>query len=295
MRAALKILTLGLVLAGCEDASHGPFQESATKFRVERESLYNQIVVERNGEIVDLRFRRSRNAPRQTAVDLANPENLVIPYTRTMLAAALVRPEPQTILQMGLGGGALNRYVRRVFPGAVLTTAELDASVRDMAVEFMGYQPDARDVVVIEDARAFVKSRREKWDWILVDAYSGGSVPPHLKTREFYELLRARLAPGGVVALNLHLGNKLFASDQATLREVFSTVALFAVPGTGNVVALAWMGEPRDFRAADLSGFSGSLREYLAAAAGNFSGEAAAGATVLTDDFAPAEFFQQQK
>lgn len=295
MRALLKIFTCGLLLGGCEDASHGPYRESATKFRVERESLYNQIVVERDGEIVDLRFRRGRNAPRQTAVDLANPENLVIPYTRTMLAAALVRPDPSTILQLGLGGGALNRYLRRALPGAALTTAELDAAVRDMAVEFMGYEPDERDEVVIEDARAFLKSRPETWDWILVDAYSGGSVPPHLKTREFYELLSARLAPGGVVALNLHLGNRLFASDQATLRAVFPSVVLFAVPGTGNVVALAWKGEGRDLQDPDLSQFSGSLREYLGVVVEDFSGEAATGAAVLTDDFAPAEFLQQQK
>jgi spermidine synthase len=242
-----------------------------------------------------LKFRSGRKMPRQTAVDLSDPERLVLPYTRAMLAAALVQPEPRRVLQLGLGGGAMNRYLRRVFPAADLTTAEIDGTVRDMAVEFMGFQPDARDVVVIEDARAFLRARREKWDWILVDAYSGGSVPPHLKTKEFYELLRERLAPGGVVALNLHLGNRLFASDQATLREVFPTVALFAVPGTGNVVALAWVGEARDFRAAELSEFSGSLKDNLTAVARDYLGEAAVGAPVLTDDFAPAEFLQQQK
>ncbi len=295
MRARLTILGFCLALGGCEDRARGPFEESPTKFRVVRESLYNQVVVERDGDIVDLKFRSGRAVPRQTAVDLSNPERLVIPYTRTMLAAALVQPEPGRILQLGLGGGAMNRYLRRVFPGAHLTTAELDATVRDMAVEFMGFQPGERDVVVIEDARAFLRSRSETWDWILVDAYSGGSVPPHLKTKEFYELLKARLAPGGVVALNLHAGNRLFASDQATLKAVFPSVGLFAVPGTGNVVALAWKGESKEFRASDLAGFSGTLREILAAVAQDFSGEAAVGAAVLTDDFAPAEFLQQQK
>lgn len=296
MRACLKILSLCLVLWGCEDRAREPFQESATKFRVVRESLYNQVVVERNGDIVDLRFRAGRKIPRQTAVDLSDPERLVIPYTRTMLVAALLQPKPRRILQLGLGGGAMNRYLRRVFPEAHLTTAELDATVRDVAVEYMGFRPDERDVVVVGDGRAFVRSNREAWDWILVDAYTGGSVPPHLKTKEFYELLKGRLAPGGGVALNLHRGNRLFASDQATLKAVFPEVHLFEVPGTGNIVALAFEKGPKDFSGADLSGFAGTLGAHLAAAVEKYSGPASAsGAAVLTDDYAPAEFLQQQK
>lgn len=295
MRAGLKLVGFCLILCGCEDRAGQPFYEGPTRFRVVRESLYNQIVIERDGDIVDLRFRAGRKMPRQSAVDLADPERLVIAYTRTMLAAALVQPQPRNILQLGLGGGALNRYLRRVLPEAHVTTAELDPLVRDMAVEYLGLRPDERDVVVIGDARALARARRETWDWILVDAYSGGSVPPHLKTKEFYELLRERMAPGGVVAINLHRGNRLFASDQATLRAVFQQVRVFDVPGTGNVVALAWMGEPRDFREADLSGFAGSLRDHLVAAVQNDKGEANPEATVLTDDYAPTEFLQQQK
>jgi spermidine synthase len=292
---ALKILLAGLLLAGCEDKAHRPFSESPTRFRVVRESLYNQVQVERDGDIVDLRFRRGRNAPRQTAVDLSNPENLVIPYSRTLLAAALIQPDPKRVLQLGLGGGAINRYMRKVMPGVFLQTAEIDATVRDMAVEYMGLRPDSQDVVVIEDARTFLRKNDEKWDWILVDAYSGGSVPPHLKTREFYLLLRGRLAPGGVVALNLHRSNRLFESDQSTLRSVFSQVHLFAVPGTGNVIALAYDGPAKELGDTDLSRFSGSLREHLDQAVTDYMGPADVSATVLTDDYAPAEFLQQQK
>jgi spermidine synthase len=293
MRALILLLAV-LVFAGCKDKA-APFSESPTRFRVVRESLYNQVMVERDGDIVDLRFRRGKNVPRQTAVDLSDPERLVIPYSGIMLAAALVQPEPRRILQLGLGGGAMNRYLRKVRPEVFLQTAEIDATVRDMAVEFMGFRPDAQDVVVIEDARVFVRKNTETWDWILVDAFSGGSVPPHLKTREFYVLLKARLAPGGVVAINLHRSNRLFASDQATLRSVFSQVQLFDVPGTGNVVALAFEGPARNLRETDLSRFSGSFREHLGRAVEVYAGPAQTEAAVLTDDYAPTEFLQQQK
>jgi spermidine synthase len=292
---ALSLLVAGLLLAGCEDRANQPFSESPTRYRVVRESLYNQVVVERDGDIVDLKFRKGKKVPRQTAVDLSDPERLVIPYSRKMLAAALIQPEPRRVLQLGLGGGGINRYLRKVMPGVYLKTAEIDATVRDMAVEYMGFQPDAQDVVVIEDARTFVRKNSETWDWIFVDAFSGGSVPPHLKTREFYALLKSRLAPGGVVVFNLHRGNRLFDSDQATLRAVFPQVHLFDVPGTGNAIALAFDGPERDFRGVDLSRFSGSLREHLKGSVESYLRPADTSGTVLTDDHAPAEFLQQQR
>lgn len=297
MRALLIVLCAAL--CACEDKAYEPFRESHIRFRAVRQSLYNQIVIERDGDIVEMRFRTGRAAGRQTAVDLNDPGHLVIPYTRAMLAAALVQPAPKRILQIGLGGGGLNRYLRLAYPDARLTTAELDAAVRDMAVEYMGFRPDELDAVAIEDGRAFVRRSKDTWDWIFVDAFRDGVVPPHLKTKEFYTLLKDHLAPGGVVALNIHRGNRLFQSDQATLRAVFREVHLFDVPGTGNVVVLAFEGPAQGFPRAGLSRLApdapASLQTHLAEAAGNYEGPAPdSRAAVLTDDYAPAEFLQQQ-
>lgn len=297
-RPLLATILLG---TGCSPQGHEAFSEGPDRFRIIRQSLYNQIIVERDGNLVDLRFQTGHRVPRQTAVDLSDPERLVIPYTRTMLAAALVQPEPRRILQIGLGGGALNRYLRLAWPEAHLTTVELDGAVRDVAVEYMGFQPDGHDRVVIEDGRAFVRKNSDFWDWILVDAYREGTVPPHLKTREFYTLLKNRLAPGGVVALNLHRGNRLFASDQATLRAVFSEVHLFTVPGTGNAIALAFPGSAPDFAAINpehpipQGSHAKTLHDHLTQAARNHAGAVTeSGASVLTDDYSPAEFLQNQ-
>ena len=53
------------------------------------------------------------------------------------------------------------------------------------------------------DARPFLRSTDERYDLIVVDAYHQPYVPFYLATREFFRLVRARLAPGGIVALNV--------------------------------------------------------------------------------------------
>ncbi len=295
------LVLVGISFSACEPDPSASFRESDTRFRVVQESLYNQISVERNGDEVEMRFRVDRKSSRQTAVDLSHPARLVIPYTRFMLAAALVEPYPRRVLLIGLGGGGLNRFLRQAYPEARLTTVELDPVVQDMARDYMDFRPGEMDQVRIEDGRAFLKKNPERWNWIFVDAYRDGTVPPHLKTQEFYRLLQHHLASGGVVAFNLHSGNRLFASDQATLLSVFREVHLFGVGGTGNVIALAFDTLPQGFPHGNLaavvagSHLPGVLEDHLRVVVGEYGGVARrSSALVLTDDFAPAELLEQQ-
>ena len=52
---------------------------------------------------------------------------------------------------------------------------------------------------------------------VFVDAFHGGYVPFHLLTREFYTLVKERLAPGGAAVFNVHDGTKLYVSTVKTL------------------------------------------------------------------------------
>ena len=87
------------------------------------------------------------------------------------------------------------------------------------------------------DGRVFLNRHKETYDLILVDAFHGGYVPFHLLTREFYTLVRQRLAPGGAAAFNVHDGTKLYASTLLTLRAVFSGLHLYP-SGQGEMITV---------------------------------------------------------
>ena len=73
----------------------------------------------------------------------------------------------------------------------------------------------------------------------MVDAYRQPYIPFYLATREFFELARARLAPGGVVAINVgHPENsdKLEQVLTATLRDVFPNVARDPMEDTNTIL-----------------------------------------------------------
>ncbi len=116
---------------------------------------------------------------------------------------------------VGLGTGTLAAYAR---PGDRVTFFEIDRMVRDIAFDpaYFTYATDARDRGVtmrleLGDARIRMEAVRhdrpeERYDVILVDAFSSDAIPVHLLTREALRLYFDLLGPRGILAL--HISNR---------------------------------------------------------------------------------------
>jgi hypothetical protein len=125
------------------------------------------------------------------------------------------RPGGVRIAVIGLGTGTLAAYAR---PGDRVTFYEIDRLVRDVAFDprYFTYAVDARDrgaTVRLElgDARIRLGAVRrerpgERYDVIVVDAFSSDAIPVHLLTREALRLYFDVLDPRGIVAL--HISNR---------------------------------------------------------------------------------------
>jgi spermidine synthase len=106
--------------------------------------------------------------------------------------------------------------------------------VIQVAKTYFGLRETERVRYLDGDGRVFLNRNRELYDLIVVDAYQGGYMPFHLLTKEFYALVKQRLAPGGAAAFNVHDGTKLYHSTVKTMGEVFPTVDLYP-SGQGEV------------------------------------------------------------
>ncbi|MGH8020054.1 MAG: spermidine synthase, partial [Opitutaceae bacterium] len=284
-------LCLASLHAGCA-AQEGDFVERY-------DTLYNSLTIERRGSVVELRARSRRGEYLESAVDLADPLRLVVPYTRTLYTGLLLAPEPERVLIAGLGGAGFHRLFAHAFPETELHSVELDGKVLELAKTQMGFQPAKNTPVTIMDGRLFVKRNREQWDWIILDAFRGGFVPPHLKTQEFYRECAARLTSRGVFISNLHATTQLYYADLKTIASVFKQVALFRTTNRGNVIALAVNYDTPDINDpanwADAEIFEAIFGEHLDLAAIrrehiSMPASRVEKARVMTDDFAPVEF-----
>jgi hypothetical protein len=106
---------------------------------------------------------------------------------------------------VGLGSGALLAY-ERIWQR--WTFYEIDPAVIRVARDprlFTWLSGSKVDVDVVEgDARLQLRARtKERYDLLVLDAYSSDAVPVHLLTAEALELYLDRLAPHGVIALHV--------------------------------------------------------------------------------------------
>lgn len=106
---------------------------------------------------------------------------------------------------------------------------ELDPVVVDVAYGFFRFPRDPRLTVDVEDGRRFLERDGRRWDVIGIDAYFAGSIPFHLTTREFLELVRERLEPGG--AIRDRYDREIRTADVPTLTDDYApTDALLLLP-----------------------------------------------------------------
>ncbi len=155
-------------------------------------------------------------------------------YTDFFHLGLAYNPRARSVLFVGLGGGSSPKRLWQDFPRLDLQVAELDPAVVEAAYRYFRLPRSPRLRVTVEDGRRFLVRSKQRWHVIALDAFYADSIPFHLTTREFLELARTRLLPGGVIVTNVigalrGPGSKLFRSIYRTYRAVFPTVLVHPV------------------------------------------------------------------
>jgi len=132
----------------------------------------------------------------QSAMSLLRPERLVFAYEQAMALAVAVVPQPRSALLLGLGGGAMLRFLRAYFPDCAATVVEYDPTVLRLARRHFRIDHP----VELAEAADVVRHAEGRFDAILVDIYGGHGF--NLPPLEFWEECAARLEPGGCIAVN---------------------------------------------------------------------------------------------
>ena len=192
------------------------------------DTQYHRLSVVEDSDTRYLRFDNSL----QSAMYIDEPLQTRFAYTDLFHLAKAYNPEAEDILFIGLGAGSSEKRMLQDFPEVQLHAVEIDPVVAEVAHDYFEVpRDDPRLEVSVGDGRRFLAGRDGRWDAIIIDAFFADAIPFHLVTREFLQLARSRLSPGGVVVTNAigaiaGPGSRLFRSIYRTYRTVFPTVVV---------------------------------------------------------------------
>jgi len=205
-------------------------------------------------------------------------------------AAARAEP-PRRIAILGNAGGTVARSFGHYFPGTAVDAVEIDGELTELGRRFLDLR-NPRMRVFGEDARPWLERSAGGYDAIMVDAYRQPYIPFYLTTREFFELARRRLAPGGIVVVNVghpEGSEELERVLGATMAAAFPRVLRYPIEAT-NTLLVAGDGPLSAARLGrGAAALPVALRPLARAAAGALEPRLPGG-EVFTDDHAPVEW-----
>ena len=267
-------------------------------------SLYQTILVVKQGRTLCLQFSLRRAQRNQSCLDERRPQRMALAYTRMMMAALLFNPRPQRILVVGLGGGTLPMALAAIHPEARLDVAEIDPAVVEVAKRHFGFAESERLRVHVEDARVFTRravGAGLTYDLILLDAFGADYIPEHLMTREYLSDTRTLLTGDGALAANTFAVSQLYDHESATYFDVFGPFFNLKLGNSGNRVILAakavlpslmTLNARAAALAESLAPYGIEIRDYPGRLKSKIDWEE--DTRVLTDQYAPANLLQAQ-
>ncbi|HYJ84898.1 MAG TPA: fused MFS/spermidine synthase, partial [Pyrinomonadaceae bacterium] len=201
--------------------------------RFEGDSAYHHVMVvddQRSGRRL-LRF----NNQVQSIIDQKPPYNSDS-YTNSFELARIFKPKLTRVLFIG-GGGAIGPRDFLAHDREVkVDVVEIDPLVVDISRDYFHLQDDGRLKIYVEDGRRFVRRTTDKYDLVILDAFTaGGQIPFHLATQEFMQEIKNVLTPDGLFLSNIISAlegprSQILRAEYKTAASVFPSVYLFPRP-----------------------------------------------------------------
>ena len=129
----------------------------------------------------------------------------------------------RSVLLLGLGGGNMIKLYKEVMEPEFtfdITAVEIDSTVVEVAKKY--FDTNADDfITVVDDARHYLRLDDQRYDIIIVDAYTHETqIPTMLATTEFFQLISQHLNPDGVLGINA-----MAFTESRYLPKFLSTIA----------------------------------------------------------------------
>ncbi len=105
-------------------------------------------------------------------------------------------------LILGLGGGDLAKIFEKIKPLWKTTFIEIEPEIIFVAKKYFGIDNTIKRTIVIGDAKDYMTYNRSRYDIVIVDLYSGDSVPKFVTALNFLEQVSQALSLNGISILN---------------------------------------------------------------------------------------------
>lgn len=185
----------------------------------------------------------------QSSMNIDNPTELVLSYSRVMMAWLLFCTDiPQHVLHIGLGGGSFVRWLDEYFHHIKQTAIEINPQVIHIARTVFELPFENERFAIIEaDGAQFIKTMRGSIDLIMVDGFDGVQIIDDLVSTEFFADCKQAMSANGIFVTNWWRGDRRYSQFITRLKTEFANKVLeIPAESHGNIAVLAFQATPKE-------------------------------------------------
>lgn len=178
----------------------------------------------------------------QSAMNIDNPTELVLAYSRAMVAFCLFHDAPKHITHIGLGGGSIARWINAHFPDTHQMAVEINPAVIHIARMMFELPLEDEFFQIVEaDGIDIIAAMNNSTDVILVDAFDGVQIIDAMIDAPFLQNCRKALKKYGIFVINLWSADRRYNRFVEQIKNAFDGKILEIPAEThGNVAVLAF-------------------------------------------------------
>ena len=230
----------------------------------------------------------------QSAMFLDNPYELVYEYTKYYNLMNYFNDRIKNTLLIGGAAYSFPKHYIKEYPERFIDVVEIDPKATEIAKKHFYLEENDRLSIVHQDGRIYLNKNKKKYDAILNDAFVGETQPFHLSTLETAGKIYESLNENGVYLINIAASlegknARLLNEKVNTLKAVFPHVYVFALrkEHKGMIQNIMLVASKAENRKEITLTQNGEIDKMLI----NYCGVNTGNAGILTDDYAPIEYY----
>lgn len=147
----------------------------------------------------------------QSVINRQYPTKLLFPHLVELANIWKTLRAPDSVLELGLGGGAIRNFLSTNYPEVKITTVEQDTEIIHCYGKY--FAKSKYDTIVCGDATQNISPTRA-FDWIILDLFSSDEAPRFLFNADFYQSLAHAMQFQGYLFINF------IAEDESQLTQL---------------------------------------------------------------------------
>lgn len=198
------------------------WQSNNTEIYYHTENEYGPIWVYDSKDIRCMSFFEPPAPIIQSCMSLSNKKAVLFDYAQMFLSTLFIKEDPRKILIIGLGGATIQKALNILVPNAKIYTVEINPDIPTIVKKYFGYEFNYTNRIFVEDGVQYVKnSPPNRYDLVLIDAFSREYIPEGFLTHEFMSNVKKTLKTNGLVAINTFISSKKSDFESELFKDTF--------------------------------------------------------------------------